>query len=432
MPDAPPPNPLFELLCAVQLEILTPARASEAWQAWDADGGVALLQTLENRGWNDADQRSRIAALAMDGAGEDSQTLRWDRPSAEDAPTLMADSVDGVEPPVTVERDLLHRLPRRRGEQYEVGDLLGTGGQAKVLLAVVYSPDGATLASASSGGDVLLWNVRADGTVGAHPVAAIKGKKAGALNYARGGSWLACADAWGGVTIRHPRTGHELHRFDAHDGEVFDMDLSPDGSLLATVGADEMLRLWRLSQDGQAEELLLSHRAHAERIYGVAFSPDGTELVTVGRDKSTRRWRLEPAATWVNGPAWSSVSPSLSSPQHQAAPVSSRPQVCRKPAVSTVKSPAGGSHWPASKSGSSHPQQRTEPSSSMTQEWAWLTAIRPLGSSQSPISMQPNPGSPAHTNNNPRSLMRTMVTSSCLIDVYHSCGEVTLRTVRPA
>lgn len=66
-----------------------------------------------------------------------------------------------------------------------------------------------------------------------------------------------------------------------HTNFVFDVEYSPDGTLLATGGADASVRVWDyLSGVQQSSDTL-----HLERVYDVAFSRAGDWLVATGQDR---------------------------------------------------------------------------------------------------------------------------------------------------
>lgn len=87
---------------------------------------------------------------------------------------------------------------------------------------------------------------------------------------------------------------------DAHKGWVRAVAISPDGSLLASVGNDLVTRLWSMA-DGKLVQEMTGHKSH---IYNVAFHPTGAHLVTgdlmchlihweVATGKQLRTWQAE-------------------------------------------------------------------------------------------------------------------------------------------
>src|SRR5690606_5438866 len=77
---------------------------------------------------------------------------------------------------------------------------------------------------------------------------------------------------WWPVAAEKPEPVREVA---AHDGWVRAVEVSPDGTRLATCGNDLKVKLWNLSDGSQVGEML----GHERDIYNVAFHPDGKQLV---------------------------------------------------------------------------------------------------------------------------------------------------------
>ncbi|HJO08883.1 MAG TPA: c-type cytochrome domain-containing protein, partial [Verrucomicrobiota bacterium] len=72
----------------------------------------------------------------------------------------------------------------------------------------------------------------------------------------------------------------------AHNGTVFDVSISPDGTTLATAGADKLVRFWSLAKGEQ----LMQIEAHSSPVLSLAYKPDGALLASGGADKELKIW----------------------------------------------------------------------------------------------------------------------------------------------
>lgn len=113
-----------------------------------------------------------------------------------------------------------------------------TGGPG----SVVFSPDGATLFSASAN-EVIAWNVE---------------------------------------------TGKQLRTLRGYGNAMYDMSFSPDGAVLVSRSQKEVM-VW----DGETGELLRTLGGHDYTVVGTAFSPDGTTLAWSSAVKDAILWDLE-------------------------------------------------------------------------------------------------------------------------------------------
>ena len=80
------------------------------------------------------------------------------------------------------------------------------------------------------------------------------------------------------VSVWDSVTGQELFSLSGHRGRVLGMDISPDGSLVATASADRTVRLW----DAATGEELEALGPRPGRVIGVRFSPDGGLVAAYG------------------------------------------------------------------------------------------------------------------------------------------------------
>ena len=98
-------------------------------------------------------------------------------------------------------------------------------------------------------------------------------------------------DAEGGrahnVRIRDGATLAVLREFRAHNGPITALAWHPTRPILATAGADFVIRLWNL-EDGARLEELNGPLGTPSRL---SFSPGGTRLATASRDGTARIWK---------------------------------------------------------------------------------------------------------------------------------------------
>ena len=117
------------------------------------------------------------------------------------------------------------------------------------------------------------------------------------LAFAPDGSKLASSGFDGTAKVWSVGDGHLLQLFSGHSyfnptneedtiiNTVYSVDFSPDGALVASSGADGMVRLWRVS-DGFEERVIPGAGG-----YAVKFSADGKTIFTLHGD-GIRFWRV--------------------------------------------------------------------------------------------------------------------------------------------
>ncbi|MGC8908763.1 MAG: WD40 repeat domain-containing protein, partial [Desulfomonilaceae bacterium] len=209
---------------------------------------VEALRELRTRGWAPADgeQRSgfeRLTAYALRCEGE--------------PPTIGMDT-----------RPAYHFVAHKR----------------RVSALIVSSYFHRALATASWDGSVSVWDMR-DGSLTAslqaysHPAAAIAATPDGSWLFAGSGAHSTVV-GWTmpDAAPRFSLTGHAKG--------VACLAASPDGRMLAAGGYDNVIYLWRLSD----QRLIAALRSHAAAVRCVAFSPDGQLLASGAEDGELRLW----------------------------------------------------------------------------------------------------------------------------------------------
>jgi hypothetical protein len=132
---------------------------------------------------------------------------------------------------------------------------------------LAYSPNGARLATGTSGGQIRILETNTGSAIaGVQQAGSVH-----ALAFSPDGTRLASSDG-SAVRIREAITGQERFAFE-HGGVVYALAFSPDGTRLASGGIDSAARI---SNIGAGEEI--ARLEHGGAAHALAFSPDGTQL----------------------------------------------------------------------------------------------------------------------------------------------------------
>lgn len=170
-----------------------------------------------------------------------------------------------------------------------------TGHQAEVL-SISFSPDGKTIASASSDKTVKLWSV-SDGKL----ITTLKDKEhthtdqVNGVSFSRDGQIIASAGRDGTVKLwqrdgKWIRTINTLSKsVNTLSKSVLDVSFSPDGEIVASANEDYTVKLWKVS-DGS---LIKTLNGHSNAVTSVTFSPDGETIASTSWDGTVKLWRGE-------------------------------------------------------------------------------------------------------------------------------------------
>jgi WD40 repeat protein len=324
------PNPLVMALDDVHL-IRSEARAGARWYELTHDRFIEPIQE-SNKRWRDkwtkrlstllATTLFALVSIALLTLAQAQTRIKLTR-KAEAAATAQAESNTLAQQAITIQKTqpdlalLLSLEATRRSATFPARSGLLTmvqipatflHGHQDPIKGMAFSRDDQMLASADSGGTIVLWDM---GTGRQHSRLETSGAtQVQSLAFSPDGRLLAsggCANpdpaaercTEGVIRLWDVATGREVEALHGHTHEVSSVAFSPDGRVLASGSCGKVLpgsvscaqgeiRLW----DVLRGEEMAAGRGHTNEVLTLAFSPDSQSLVSCGASGTITLWDL--------------------------------------------------------------------------------------------------------------------------------------------
>ncbi|MCO5205607.1 MAG: protein kinase [Anaerolineae bacterium] len=148
-----------------------------------------------------------------------------------------------------------------------------------------WSPDGTSLASASSGPEsaIIIWDVaarRRRNTLLGHE------NDVARVVWSPDGATLLSAGSDNTVRLWDSITGQIIETLREHSDAVWDVQWSPDGTKFASGGRDNTVKIW----DSDTRNLLKDISGHTGPVNSIAWSPDNAHLASASDDGTIKVW----------------------------------------------------------------------------------------------------------------------------------------------
>jgi WD40 repeat protein len=193
-----------------------------------------------------------------------------------------------------------------QNEKYEIGNFdfsrnfATFEGHGWRVREIAFSPDNKIVASGSSDGSILVWNISTGATIlklQNHHYGVI------ALEFSPSGKFLASGGIDNKVNIWEFPSGLLIKTISFATHGILDLKWSPDGNFLAIGGGEWMAdinygnKLDKLLQliDVRTGDVIKSFKGHKDTVTSISFSKNGKYLISGSLDYTVKLWNVDTA-----------------------------------------------------------------------------------------------------------------------------------------
>lgn len=169
-------------------------------------------------------------------------------------------------------------------------------GHKNETSSAMFSPDGKNILTASLDGTVRIWD--ASVWSGGEVQTGYSENGGMDIQISPDQQLIAFGSGIGPAAVLNRQTLQVIHILEGDYGGVYRTSFHPDGTRLATVGEDNVIRIWdvatgQLLRSWVGHELGNSSGGFFPGVLDVAFSPDGSRLATASSDSTAKIWDAE-------------------------------------------------------------------------------------------------------------------------------------------
>jgi WD40 repeat protein/tetratricopeptide (TPR) repeat protein len=177
------------------------------------------------------------------------------------------------------------------------GKLLKTFNHPDGVTSVSFSPDGKTIATGCADRTIRIWQVDNDKSAIPYGIAPLHGILSGhrdivtSVSFSPDGKTLASASHDNTVKIWNLANKKLLQTLTGHKDWVLGVSFSPDGQTIASASADKTVKLW--DRESKTQKFKINPKTltkHSGFVHSIKFSPNSREMVSASADSTAKIW----------------------------------------------------------------------------------------------------------------------------------------------